>query len=140
MSTDGQSGYVLGSIYVPGSDSYKLPEQTADGKALSDKTRVLELKDDTVLSVKIGETTMVIDKDKATVNGKDIKMSGNVSIEGNAVVNGLLTVEKNIVGKAEVRDNYGTLKNLRDIYNKHQNIGNLGAPSPISPDAIVLPD
>ncbi len=97
MSDCHQWGYIIGSAYTLPVEAHRLPEPP-EGRELDDTTRVLELKDDSSICVRIGDTTMVIDKDKAeisigetkafvknnevAINGTDISFKGNVAIDG----------------------------------------------------------
>lgn len=75
-------------------------------------------------AVNEGETALyrvkehyIILKDDGTIA---IKASGGVDIDGDLRVTG------------DVQDKSGTLDRLRQNYNKHTHVGNLGAPTPIT--------
>ncbi len=144
LSTESSRGYIIGSAYTPPMEAHKLPA-APEGKSLDDTARVLELKDDSTLSVKIGETTVVIDKDNVSVNGKDILFKGKVKVDGALTVTQGLTVEKGgtVVKAGDIHAENGDVKDgksinspsmskIRELFDLHQHAGNLGAPTPLS--------
>lgn len=61
----------------------------------------------------------------------NIVFKADVKIEGNLEVTTEITAGSNISSKAEVSDVYGNLSSLRDSYDVHTHIGNLGIPTAV---------
>ena len=60
-----------------------------------------------------------------------IHIHGNVKIFGNLEVSQEITAGSHVTSKAEVADVTGNLSSLRDAYDAHYHIGNLGVPTAI---------
>tara|TARA_R110002051_G_scaffold158637_2_gene230009 strand:+ start:193 stop:687 length:495 start_codon:yes stop_codon:yes gene_type:complete len=74
-----------------------------------------------------GETALFFDKDNFITihDGKiTLKTKGDFEIEAEN-----LTITGNLKAKGEVEDGKGALSKLRDNYNSHKHIGNMGAPT-----------
>lgn len=57
----------------------------------------------------------------------NLEIINDVKITGNLEVSEKITATDNITSKAEVADSQGNLSSLRDAYDTHKHIGNLGA-------------
>lgn len=87
----------------------------------------------------VGGVKQQIDMDKlTTIAGYfELKADGNlqiindVKITGNLEVTEKITANDNISSKAEVADQFGNLSSLRDAYDNHVHVGNLGVPTAI---------
>jgi len=72
---------------------------------------------------------------KITANG-NLEISNAVKITGDIEIGGACSVTGNVVSGAQVTDSQGNLSSLRDAYDAHYHIGNLGVPTgnPLSTD------
>lgn len=61
----------------------------------------------------------------------NLEIINDVKITGNLEVTQKITATDNITSKAEVADQFGNLSSLRDAYDAHYHIGNLGVPTAI---------
>lgn len=78
-------------------------------------------------SVEEGETALYTSKDHFIILHKDgsisIKAKGGIDVDGDMKVSG------NISATGDVKDSVGALSRLRQNYNSHNHVGNLGAPT-----------
>lgn len=68
-----------------------------------------------------------------------LKIDNDVIITGNLKVDSAIAVDGDMTSGAEVRDSSGNLSSLRDEFNIHKHVGNLGSPTspPLTPDPEV---
>lgn len=66
----------------------------------------------------------------------NLQIKNDVKIDGGLQTTGTITADSDITSKAEVADSQGNLSSLRDAYDAHYHIGNLGVPTgvPINTD------
>lgn len=84
-------------------------------------------------SVEEGETALYTSKDHFIIIHKDgtisIKANGGIDVDGDIRVSGKITATGNVESDGDVKDSVGALSRLRQNYNSHTHVGNLGAPT-----------